>query len=67
MVADELVDENDLVVNRGGKGVGLGEEAIFGIVFYRADERSLLFGGQGLIVGDFLEVTPRSGLCPFEM
>ena len=67
MVADKLVDKDDLVVDGGGQGVGLGEEVVFGVVFYRADEGGLLFRGEGLVVGDFLEVAVRSGLFPFEM
>ena len=67
MVADELVDEDYFVVDRGGEGVGLGEEVVFGVVLDGADEGGLLFGWEGLVVGDFLEAVVRLGLCSFEM
>lgn len=56
MVADELVDEDDFVVDGGGEGVGLGEEVVFRVVFDRTYEGGLLFGREGLVMGDFLEV-----------
>lgn len=67
MVADELVDKNYLVVDRGGKRVGLREEVVLGIVFDRADKGSLLLLGETLVMGDFLEVTETSGLWSCQM
>ncbi len=60
VVADEFVDEDDFVVDRSGEGVGLGEKVVFGVVFDRTYEGGLLFGREGLVVGDFLEAA-RTG------
>lgn len=63
VVADKLMDEDDFIVDRCGKGVGLGEEVVFGIIFDRAYEGGLLFGWEGLIVGDFLEAATTGQGC----
>lgn len=67
MIADELVDEDDFIVDASREGVRLREQMIFGVVFYGADEGGLLFGRKGLVVGDFLEAGERSGLSSLEM
>ncbi len=63
VVADELVDEDDFVVDRSGEGVGLGEEVVFGVVFNRTYEGGLLFGRDCLVVGDFLEAAMTGQGC----
>jgi hypothetical protein len=41
VIADELVDEDDLAVDVGGKTVGLGQEVVFGVVLDVSDDGRL--------------------------
>ncbi len=54
MVADEFMDEEDLGVDRGGEGVGGGEEVVFGVVFYAAYVGGLFVFWETLVVCYFL-------------
>lgn len=57
MVADEFVDEDDLVIDGGRQSIRLSEEVVFGIILDRANKCSLLPRRKALIMGDFLEAT----------
>lgn len=57
MVADVLVNKDDLIIDRGRKRVGLCEEMVFRIVFDRTDKGSLLAWRKILVVCNFLEAT----------
>lgn len=61
MVADELVDEEDLGVYGCAECVRLCEEFILWIILYRADVFRPLVGWKGLEISEFLQCSGGQG------
>ncbi len=55
VIADELVDQDNLIVNGGRERIRLGEEVVLRIILDGANIRFSLLWRYGLVLGDFLQ------------